>query len=286
MSVGEKATISCSPAMAYGEKGAIPQGIPPNAHLTYQVELVDVKEEDIGSSTVDPKLLGNDENNMFAGLDVNKDGSLDATEMNHDHMRAKVLMGYKPKPSPRDTFIMADTNGDGAVTYDEYLAFVWRETHNATVRGYFAKFDRNKDGSWTLDEYSVSPHAFQSAGSKAVADAKKTKKAMDYSPYFNHVDTDKDGKLSAEEYFASDKDWLSKCDTNKDGLASHDEWVHFGKTNHVKDSNEDTFTEEVFTTVDANKDGYVSPVEYHQGMEKMAMDLLAKGYGGMGKGDL
>ena len=29
-----------------------------------------------------------------------------------------------------------------------------------------------QDGSWTLDEYSVSPHAFQSAGSKAVADAK------------------------------------------------------------------------------------------------------------------
>jgi FKBP-type peptidyl-prolyl cis-trans isomerase FkpA len=39
--VGEKARIRCAPATAYGLKGQ-PPGIPPNATLTFEVEILNV----------------------------------------------------------------------------------------------------------------------------------------------------------------------------------------------------------------------------------------------------
>ncbi|XP_045109328.1 peptidyl-prolyl cis-trans isomerase Fkbp12-like [Portunus trituberculatus] len=42
MSVGQKARLVCSPDFAYGEKG-FPGVIPPNATLTFDVELISVE---------------------------------------------------------------------------------------------------------------------------------------------------------------------------------------------------------------------------------------------------
>ncbi|KAH9855613.1 peptidyl-prolyl cis-trans isomerase [Lenzites betulinus] len=41
MSLGEKATLTVSPDLAYGSKG-VPPTIPPNATLTFQIELLKI----------------------------------------------------------------------------------------------------------------------------------------------------------------------------------------------------------------------------------------------------
>jgi FKBP-type peptidyl-prolyl cis-trans isomerase FkpA len=42
MKVGGKATLVCPPATAYGERGA-PGAVPPNATLTFEVELLSIE---------------------------------------------------------------------------------------------------------------------------------------------------------------------------------------------------------------------------------------------------
>lgn len=76
------------------------------------------------------------------------------------------------------------------------------------------------------------------------------------------------------------KDWLTQLDTDGDGLASKEEWLRFGTTH--EGSADDSFTEEHFVKLDKDKNGKVTPMEYHTGMQQLAADLMAQGYGGGG----
>jgi FKBP-type peptidyl-prolyl cis-trans isomerase FkpA len=42
--VGGKATLTCPPATAYGERGAAGGLVPPNATLTFEVELLAIEK--------------------------------------------------------------------------------------------------------------------------------------------------------------------------------------------------------------------------------------------------
>mmetsp|Transcript_26552 Transcript_26552/g.76677 ORF Transcript_26552/g.76677 Transcript_26552/m.76677 type:complete len:320 (+) Transcript_26552:49-1008(+) len=80
--LGTRARLIIPPSQAYGERGA-PPNIPPGATLQFEVEIVDIANYKDRQVVVDvpPGEGGGD--NLFALIDANRDGKLDADELQH-----------------------------------------------------------------------------------------------------------------------------------------------------------------------------------------------------------
>ncbi|MET0654778.1 MAG: hypothetical protein ABWX88_08715 [Pseudoxanthomonas sp.] len=98
-----------------------------------------------------------------------------------------------------------DADGDGVVSASE---------HAAGAKAKFAKMDANADGSVTAAEMDAA-HA---AAGKA-----KKEGELSSAEKIKAVDTDGDGKLSAEEHSAGSRAMFEKMDTDKNGSLSQAE---------------------------------------------------------------
>ena len=287
MSVGEKGTLHCEPASAYGDAGAPPQGIPGDTAIEFDMELVSAEKAEPDLSQASQASAGVED--MFPSLDIDKNGSLDASELGvAKFMSVMAHRGSSKQPSAEDLMLEMDINRDGGVDDNEYLAFVWREQAEGESKRVFREHDKDGDGKMSIVEYIQCPHAYQSIGNKKMMEIRAQAESANkpdlgalYKKHFDGVDANKDGHIAQSEYVVADADWLTKADTNGDGKASRAEWTKFREEiNHVVDANEDTFTDENFGKLDKDQDGVLTPMEYHKGMMQMAADLMAQGYGG------
>lgn len=109
---------------------------------------------------------------------------------------------------------MLDSNGDGAIGDDEAAAIADRM---------FSRIDSNGDGSVSQDEFTSGPRgrgmkqgggwrAWLGLSSDEAAAVQKVR-----ADKFAALDTDKNGSLSKQEFFAEAKARFAAADTDKDG---------------------------------------------------------------------
>ncbi|MFO7801678.1 MAG: EF-hand domain-containing protein [Desulfovermiculus sp.] len=123
---------------------------------------------------------------------------------------ASMAWGGKTSMAGDQGFRSMDTNNDGVVSQEEYLAP-------------FKEWDANNDGTLSLEEW-LSNHGQQ-------MDKKKRQNKMKY-PTMQQVDKNNDGKVSAEEFeavFPNSSESLKMLDMNQDGIVDGDEWEKFRK---------------------------------------------------------
>ncbi len=127
---------------------------------------------------------------------------------------ASGAWGGKTSMSGDQGFSSMDTNNDGFVSQEEYMAS-------------FNEWDANNDGRLSLEEW-LSSHG-------QVMDKWKRGSKMKY-PTMQQVDKNADGTVSAEEFeavFPKSSENLMMLDLNQDGVVDGDEWEEFRKI-HTK----------------------------------------------------
>lgn len=67
----------------------------------------------------------------------------------------KKPAGDKPKPSPDAAFKKLDSNSDGSVSKDEFLASPAGKKDAAKAEEKFKKLDKDSDGKLTLEEFTA-----------------------------------------------------------------------------------------------------------------------------------
>lgn len=156
-------------------------------------------------------------------LDTDKDGAISRTEYDASGERAfahyeKNAAVTETRPSGRRSAIgmpsthtregmleIYDANGDGKVTRAEY---------DAGRDESFARTDENKDGRLSGDEYLAE---FEDRLDRRIASTRESS-AQQSRVRFKSLDTDKNERVSWDEYAASGKRLFDRVDTNGDGI--------------------------------------------------------------------
>jgi len=110
--------------------------------------------------------------------------------------------------------------------------------------------------------------------------AQANDKAGDHEAMFKQMDTNGDGKISADEYATAAKKTFEKMDANHDGKVTADEMTaaHQAVAGHKAEKGEMTAAEKI-KMFDTNNDGVLSEDEYIAGA-KRSFDQLDTNHDG------
>lgn len=157
----------------------------------------------------------------FARMDARGDGKLTVDELTGPlggRGKAKFAQAasadaqQKAAKFKQKVFDRIDTNHDGVITQDEYIA---------AAAAHFNKIDVNGTGEITAQDIASSPRMVKREQRVAAHEVKK-------------MDANGDGTVSQDEFVAAAKSRFARLDKNGDGFIDADEvpahhWVH-GKT--------------------------------------------------------
>jgi Ca2+-binding EF-hand superfamily protein len=149
----------------------------------------------------------------FVHLDRNKDGRItndDAEPAEKETQRRRLIIGMPTSHSLAGMLEIYDDDGDDILTRAQY------DTERAKV---FAATDTNKDGKLDHDEYAKE---FDARLSQRIADRRQAQLKQGHVR-FKAIDTNENGDISREEYFAMSTRMFERTDTNKDGVISQDD---------------------------------------------------------------
>lgn len=153
----------------------------------------------------------------FAKIDKNGDGVIDRSEF--DASRQSMFTGI-------------DANGDKQISADEWKAAqekMHQRMHDAMAK----KAEQNATADKTTSDKTTADKATGDKTADATGD--KTKQRQEHAAersqkWFERMDTNKDGQISASEWQAAGDQRFARMDTDKDGKVSPDEmkarWHH------------------------------------------------------------
>jgi Ca2+-binding EF-hand superfamily protein len=172
---GAKVTLVIPPEMAYGSIGHFGDEVPGGATLNYDVEVMKIRT---GSLEIP---------NFFAQIDLNADGFLDESEI-------AEFFEKVGKPVPENLMELQDKDGDGKISWDEFIGPKGQEPPSADADAgetdsleipLFAQIDLNGDGF--LDKPEITEF-FDKMGQSVPEDL------------WGHEDKNGDGRISWNEF--------------------------------------------------------------------------------------
>jgi Ca2+-binding EF-hand superfamily protein len=155
----------------------------------------------------------------FYMVDTSKNGIVELSDFEHQGQKVAELRGIQPGSAEYEEIISAyigiwetywkgaDTDGDNAITVDEYIKFTERaiaakaegKVQLVTGKDVFDTLDINGDGEIDLKEYAI----YLKALGRSEEDAKIA---------FFKIDRDGDGKLSRDEFATAMYDYHTSND--------------------------------------------------------------------------
>jgi len=199
---------------------------------------------------------------LFRQGDKNRDDFLDAKELEdfykHDEDNYHGAEIAKHFGSPEKATTAIDTDKDGKLSANEFLAYASPAHSKAVAEDDFDEHNENKDDHLSLDEYKETHY-----GKEKVVDGDH----KGFAAHFKEIDTDNDGKITKKEWLVSPaaQDPFTHMDYNSDTFVDFEEFArneqeHYHGLDHSSDDAK-KHTREAFDELDKNKDGKLTRAE-------------------------